>query len=226
MQPDVASVAALIGDTTRATILSALMGGEALPASELAYRAHVTPQTVSAHLTKLMAGNLVSVTKVGRHRYYALASEHVARTLEALQVIAPQTESKAPRAKGISPELCHARTCYDHMAGRLGVAITEAMLARELISLEDDRYTLSERGHNWLANWNIDVAALHKQRRKFAYPCVDWSERRFHLAGSLGTAIATLFFDEGWVKRLPETRALAVTAQGDVFLEKEFGIVL
>lgn len=223
-EPDLATVAALIGEPTRATILSALLSGEALPASELAYRAHVTPQTASSHLAKLLEGNLIKVAQAGRHRYYSLKNHEVAQILEALQLVAPLSKSRVPHAPKISPELRHARTCYDHLAGRLGVALNNALIQQNYLLQVEQKYILTSKGIEWFAIWRIDVESLKKKRRKFAFACLDWSERHFHIAGSLGAAIADLFLINGWVKRLPQTRAVEITTVGDKFLESEFAI--
>lgn len=221
---DLAAVAALIGEPTRACILSALLGGEALPASELAYRAYVTPQTASSHLAKLLDGDLIKVTAIGRHRYYSLKNYEVAEVLETLQRIAPLPEPKAHRARKIDDDLCQARTCYDHLAGKLGVAFTQSLLEKDYLREDEQNYKVTDRGKAWLMAWEIDLEALKTKRRKFAYACLDWSERRFHLAGTLGAAITTIFIEHSWVKRIPKTRALKVTAQGRQVLKRDFAI--
>ncbi len=225
-EPDLATIASLIGEQTRAFILSALLSGEALPASELAYRAHVTPQTASAHLTKLLGGNLIKVTQTGRHRYYSLRNHEVAQMLEALQLIAPLSKSNVTRKNSISDELCFARTCYDHLAGKLGVAFTQALLEQEYLQQVDENYFLTSKGLKLAEVWQIDIIRLKKKRRKFAYACLDWSERRFHIAGSLGARITEVFFENKWVNRLPHSRSLTITALGEIILKQEFGIVL
>jgi DNA-binding transcriptional ArsR family regulator len=225
-EPDLAAVAALIAQPSRASILAALLGGELLPATELAYRAHITPQTASSHLTKLLEGNLITVTSVGRHRYYSLKSHEVARILETLQMIAPPTKRYPPQAAKISPELCQARTCYDHLAGRLGVAFTDALLLKNYLMSVEQGYHLTAEGTEWFAAQQIDVETLKKVRRRLAYPCLDWSERRFHLAGSLGAAVAALFFEQRWIKRLPHTRAIELTPAGEKMLQRQFGLHL
>lgn len=223
-EPDLATVAALIGEPSRALILSALLGGEALPASELAYRAQITPQTASSHLSRLVDGQLLTVTSAGRHRYYKLKSREVAQLLETLATVSPLPEPRTPRVGKISPELCNARTCYDHLAGKLGVAVTRAMLERGYIVADQKNFTLTPAGMAWCELHNIDVDALKKLRRKFAYACLDWSERHDHLAGTLGASIADLFFAQGWIKRLPHTRALQITPSGKRILLADFGI--
>lgn len=225
-EPDFATIASLIGDPSRALILNALMSGEALPASELAYRAHITPQTASSHLAKLLDENLIKVSAIGRHRYYSLTDHDVAKILETLQLIAPPLKPKSARPTKISPELCHARTCYDHLAGKLGVTVTHALLEQNYVVLDEQNYGLTSKGTAWFESQGIDVEPLKKKRRKFAYACLDWSERRFHIAGSLGAVIADLFFENNWVKRLPHTRAVKITAKGATLLKQEFAINL
>lgn len=223
-QPDLSTIAALIGDQTRAAILSALLGGQALPASELAHRAHITPQTTSAHLTKLMEGGLIEVNQMGRHRYYRLKSAEVARALEALAVISPPPRLKSRHESQEMEALCFARTCYDHLAGKLGVAVTQAMLDQHLLTLNDQTYEVTEKGTKWLDRWNIDQNHLRKGRRAFARTCLDWSERRDHLAGALGAAVASKFFERGWLTRIPGGRSLQLTENGRLGLQQEFMI--
>lgn len=223
-EPDLATIAALIGDPTRAAILSALLGGQALPATELADRAHITPQTTSAHLAKLVEGGLLGVTQTGRHRYYRLKNADVARALEALAVIAPPPQVVSRYQPSDSQALRFARTCYDHLAGKLGVAITQSLLEKRFLTLDDQTYHVTEQGTAWFAAWNIDPQHLHKGRRAFARTCLDWSERRDHLAGALGAALATAFFERGWIERLPDTRAVQLTETGRAGLLKELQI--
>ncbi len=225
-EPDLATIAALIGEPTRATILSALLSGEALPASELAYRAHVTPQTASSHLAKLLEGKLLKVTKTGRHRYYSLKNHEVAQILESLQLVAPLPKLRPSRGTNISPALRHARTCYDHLAGKLGVAFTDTLIQQNYLIQEEQDYMLTPKGQAWFESWQIELESLKRQRRKFAYACLDWSERKFHIAGALGAAIADLFFKNGWITRLPQTRAIQITTVGEQVLKQDFAIGL
>lgn len=225
-EPDLSTVAALIGDPARATILSALLGGVALPASELAYRAHITAQTASAHLGKLVEGGLLGVERSGRHRYYRLKNAEVARVLETLAAISPAPHLKTRVQSEEYDTLCFARTCYDHLAGKLGVALTQALLARDLIREGEQAYALTEAGSNWLAGWEIDEAVLRKGRRLFAPTCLDWSERQHHLAGALGAAIALHLFDRGWITRIPGGRAVQLTDDGKRGLRHEFAVEL
>ena len=223
-EPDLSTIAALIGDPTRAIILSALLGGQSLPASELAYRAHITAQTGSSHLAKLVEGGLLTVHQTGRHRYYQLKNAEVAHLLEALAVVAPAPRTKSPTESAELNALHVARTCYDHLAGKLGVAVTQSLLDQNLIQLDEADYHVTPEGSKWLAAWEIDENQLHKGRRKFACTCLDWSERRYHVAGALGATVADKFFEKGWVSRITGTRALRITDKGNKGLSAQFGI--
>lgn len=223
-EPDLSTVAALIGDPARATILSALLGGVSLPASELAYRAHITAQTTSAHLSKLVEGGLLQMERSGRHRYYRLKNAEVARVLESLATISSPPRIKTSQQSAEYDTLCFARTCYDHLAGKLGVALTQAILARELIQVDQQSYVLTEQGSQWLTNWEIDESQLRKGRRHFARTCLDWSERQNHVAGALGAAITARLFDQGWIARIPGGRAVQLTEDGKRGFKNEFGI--
>lgn len=223
-EPNLSTIAALIGDPARATILSALLSGQALPASDLAYRAHITPQTASSHLAKLVDGGLLDVTRTGRHRYYRLKNAEVAHALEILTSLAAPPRLKTPRDSAAYDALCFARTCYDHLAGQMGVALTQALIDKGIVTADDQSYVLTEAGTQWLVSWNIEEEALRQGRRLFARPCVDWSERRDHMAGALGSAITKQLFEKGWIMRLPGHRAVRVTDVGRRGFRDEFGI--
>jgi DNA-binding transcriptional ArsR family regulator len=217
---DLAGLSSLIGDPSRALILSALFGGEALPAGELAFRARVTPQTASSHLAKLEQAGLVIVRRLGRHRYYALAGPEVGALLETMINLA--SPPPAGRTKVPAP-LREGRMCYDHLAGRLGVAITGALVDRGVLQADDHGFALSESGPAWFAAIGIDVERLRDGRRAITRQCQDWSERRPHLAGALGAAIADRFLDQGWIRRERDSRAVALTEEGRAALARLFG---
>lgn len=217
---DLASLSSLIGDPSRALILSALFGGEALPAGELAFRARVTPQTASSHLAKLTEAGLVTVERMGRHRYYRLSGPEIGGLLEKMMTVA---WAPAVDRSRVPVPLRDGRMCYDHLAGRLGVAVTDALVARGVLARGDDAFALTEAGTAWFATLGIDAAALRDGRRSFARHCIDWSERRPHLAGALGAAIAERFVDRGWIRRDRDSRAVALTEDGRAALARIFG---
>lgn len=223
-----AEIAALAGDLARASMLHALMDGRALTASELADVAGVTPQTASGHLARMIAAELLVVEKQGRHRYYRLASPAVARMMESIMLVAARREPPRP-ARVIGPReaaLRAARTCYDHLAGRLGVAISEAMAASGHVELASDGGLVTDSGVALFRRIGIDVEALaaRRARRVLCRPCLDWSERRSHLAGALGAALCAHCFARGWIRRIEGTRAVAVTVKGAGAFREAFGV--
>ena len=222
VEPDIARLARAIGDGTRIRMLNALMEGRALTAKELAYGAGIAPATASAHLGKLEAEGLIAATTQGRHKYFRLASANVAHLIESLTALAP------PRNAGAAPEqpIRVARFCYDHLAGRLGTRLTEALTARGVLATDGKSFLVTRRGEAWFAAFSIDLAALRRSRRQFAYRCLDWSERRDHLAGALGTAVAQRLLALGWIEKTRRSRVVAVTPAGRRALKREFGVVL
>jgi DNA-binding transcriptional ArsR family regulator len=221
--PDFAYVAGLIGDPTRATMLDSLLDGRALPASELAYMARVSPQTASAHLAKLVEGKLLVVETHGRHRYYRLAGTHVAQVLEALSTMAPPVQVRSLRQSDVLQKVRHARTCYDHLAGRFGVELTQALLASDILREAEGEYVITDLGKTWFWEFGIDVSAIRNKRRTLARPCLDWSERRHHLAGTLGAAIANRMFELQWIVRDTSSRAVHITDKGREGLAQRLG---
>jgi DNA-binding transcriptional ArsR family regulator len=220
---DMAAVAALVGDPARANILCALLDGRALTAGELAYAAHVSPQTASGHLAKLALARLLSSTQQGRHRYFRLAGPHVAAMLEGIMAVAAIAP---PRCRPIRVEerLRMARMCYDHIAGRLGVGLADALQARDRVEFTDEGGALTPAGERFLQDIGIDLAEVRQGRRVFCRPCIDWSERRPHLAGAVGAALARRLLDLGWIERRRDSRALLVTPQGRRSFERSFGL--
>ncbi len=223
-QPDIASIAFLIGEPMRAVILTALLGGVALPASELVSRCQLTQQTVSAHLAKLVAGGLLAVEPRGRHRYYRLASAEVGHALETFQVIAPRPPVRSLRQSEETRALCFARTCYDHLAGKLGVSVTQAMVQHGYLTEAEKSYLLTAEGEQWLTHIGIDVSDVKRKRRVFAAPCLDWSERRYHLAGALGASLASQLFKQGWIVQSPTSRAIRLSEAGQRGLLQELDL--
>ncbi len=218
---DVAKTAQLIGDKTRVTILLALFDVDALPASDLARRANISPQTASSHLNKLLEGNLISLEKQGRHRYYSLANPEVAQVLESLMTISKPKE----RFETLEP-IAQGRKCYDHLAGRLGVSVTDAFLAKAWLESSGKNYALTASGRAAFAELGISLASLQKQRRQFARQCLDWTERRHHLAGALGAAVMSFMLEERWLLSHEDSRVIHVTASGQQGLKSWLGLVL
>jgi DNA-binding transcriptional ArsR family regulator len=222
--PGIAAVAALIGDVPRAAMLCALLGGEERSAGELAAAAGLAANAASAHLAKLVAGGLLLSRASGRQRLFKLASANVARAVEALSVIAPPPKIVALEQSRIAGDLREARSCYDHLAGRLGVAVTDALVARGAIVPEGDDYRLTERGRAFFASLGVDLESAGQARRRFARQCVDWSERRPHLAGALGAALRSAFLRRRWVARKTASRALRVTPEGRDWMRSALAI--
>jgi DNA-binding transcriptional ArsR family regulator len=220
---DIAEPASLIGDPTRASFLLALSEERTLPAGELARRAGVTASTASIQLAKLIDGGLVTAERQGRHRYYSLADPAIAAAIESLAVIAPQRPARSLRQARIGSDLQAARTCYDHLAGELGVSVFDALLKRGVLTPDLE---LTTKGSRRLDRLGVEVEAAAKGRRPFAGRCLDWSERRHHLAGALGAAIAMRFFGLGWIERTPSSRAVRITAAGRAGLERELAVRL
>ncbi|MBB3947675.1 DNA-binding transcriptional ArsR family regulator [Rhizobium skierniewicense] len=220
----IAVVASLLGDPARANMLYALMGGRALTAGELARHAGVTAQTTSGHLSRLADAQLLTLEKQGRHRYYRLASPEVAQAIDALMVVA----SAGPkRHRPVGPKddaLRMARTCYDHMAGRLAVSIADALCEKAYVVLADGAALVTEEGQRFLCDFGVYLASGNVSRRPLCRTCLDWSERRMHLAGKLGTGLLDRLMALGWVVRMPETRALRVTQAAETGLRATFGL--
>jgi DNA-binding transcriptional ArsR family regulator len=218
-------VAALVGDTARATMLSALMGGRALTATELAFLAHVSRSTASEHLAKLVGARLISVTKKRRFSYYRITSPLVARMLESIKVVA--AIEAPPRYQPRSPQdaaLRLARTCYDHLAGHLGVGIADTLSARGLIVLTDDGGVVTPKGQDFFRRFGVALNQP-KNRRTFCRPCLDWSERRFHVAGLVGAHLLRTFIDRSWLEPQQDTRAMLITPAGQKGFAATFGVV-
>jgi len=221
---DLAAVAALIADPSRAAMLDALMGGETLTAGALAHRAGVAPSTASEHLARLEGGGLVASERRGRARHVRLAGAEVARALEALAAIAPQRRAAGLKAWHHGEALRAARSCYDHLAGVAGVALADALVERGVLEPGDGGFAITAAGQGALAGFGVDVATVLGARRATARACLDWSERRPHVAGALGAALLDELLRRRWLHRRPDGRALVVTPAGATGLASSFGV--
>tara|TARA_R110002124_G_scaffold279835_1_gene452704 strand:- start:1438 stop:2148 length:711 start_codon:yes stop_codon:yes gene_type:complete len=223
-EPPMSRIGALIASPARARMLTELFDGRALTATELAGIAGVSAATASEHLGILVAGGFISREKSGRHHYFNLASREIASALEQLVAQTAHVNiADRPGNRQRTP-MQNARMCYDHIAGQLGVAIANALVKHgALVPLGSD-YELSEKGEQLLGELGIAVPKLSKSKRLFARQCLDWSERRHHVAGAVGAAIADLSFEKGWIQRTKERRVLSVTPKGRIALEKRLGV--
>jgi DNA-binding transcriptional ArsR family regulator len=224
-EPNGSTVASLIGDPVRAAMLTALLDGRALPAGELAYAAGITAQTGSSHLSKLVAGGLLAVENEGRHRYYRLAGPHVAQALEHLAAIQPAGPVRRKALTAEAKQLRHARCCYDHLAGEIGVAVTRGLQERGyIVPVPDKRFEVTPAGAAWFGGIGVDLAALPPSRRGLARQCLDWTERRHHLAGPLGVRLLSVLCQRGWFRRAAGSRAVQITPKGRVELRHQLGV--
>ena len=224
---DIAPVAALMADPARASMLAALLSGQPLAAGELSQVAGVSPATASAHLAKLLDGGLVAVTRQGRHRYYRLAGHEIATVLETISEISPVKPVRSLRQSREADALAQARTCYDHLAGRAGVALFDAFLEEGILTGggtgKAAAYQVTDGGADKLAEFGVNVAEVRQSRRRFAGACLDWTQRRPHLNGALGAAVTARLLQLGWIERGPSGRAVRVTEPGRHGLAATFG---
>jgi len=220
----IAEIAALAGDPARANILSALLDGRAMTATELAYAARVTPQTASAHLAKMAEAGLISATPSGRHRYFRLASAKVAEMLETIAAVAIEGRPRFRPLTRQAAALRDARVCYDHLAGVLGVAIADAMTRRGYIILEDEGGHLTDAGTQFLTGLGVDLYVAGKGRKRMCRACLDWTERRPHIGGAIGAALADRLLALGWIARAKDNRSVVVTPEGEDGLRDVLGV--
>ncbi len=222
--PDIAKIAALIGDPARANMLAALMSGRALTVSELAEEAGVTVQTASAHLSKLDAGGLLRPRKQGRHKYFSLASDDVARVIEGLMGLAQGAGHLRVRTGPKDSALRKARVCYNHLAGEMGTQLFQSLIADGHLSLTGEEVTLTPRGAAHMRDFGLDLDRLQAQRAPLCLECLDWSERRSHLAGSLGRAVLARIEALGWAQRDANSRVITFTRPGEAAFAKWIGL--
>lgn len=213
--PNIAMLGTLIGDPARANMLSALMSGKALTVSELASEAGVTLQTASSHLSKLEAAELIIRRKQGRHRYFSLAGDEIGHVLEVMMGFAAKHGHMRTRTGPKDPALRKARVCYNHLAGEMGVLMFDHMTDHNYLLLENEDVKLSETGRQFIRKLGIDLDTLTRSRRPLCKSCLDWSARRSHLAGSIGTALLSYFLDQTWARKLENSRVIEFTKSGE-----------
>jgi DNA-binding transcriptional ArsR family regulator len=222
--PLIAEIAALVGDPARATMLTALLEGRALTATELAYAARITPQTASSHLAKLTAAGLLTALRDGRHRYFQLASPRVFEMLDSIMGVAVENRPRFRPLSREARELSDARICYDHLAGRLSIDLADFFAAHEYIVASEGGAEVTPTGTRFLIEFGIDLSSLDTTGREFCRLCLDWTERRAHIAGALGAALAKRCFDLGWVEQMSHSSAVFVTPPGQNGFLETFGI--
>ncbi|MGG4213447.1 winged helix-turn-helix domain-containing protein [Paenibacillus sp. FSL L8-0638] len=221
---NVAMIASLVSEPSRAAILTALLDGRFHTASELAHMAGIKPQTASFHLAKMTEAHVVTVEKQGRHRYYGIQDPEVARVMESFLSIAPPVPIKSFKQASENEAIRLARTCYDHVAGQLGVQLMNFFMQKGILSEDQDGLHITDQGETFFTDFQIDLTKTRQKRRSFSHKCLDWSERRHHLAGALGSAILDRLFELNWIERLPTTRAIRITAEGKGGFKEIFSI--
>ncbi len=214
VKQDLAEIAALIGEPTRVVMLWSLLGGQARPASELAFYANVSAQNASAHLARLVEAGMLAVESRGRHRFYRLSGAEVAHAVEALAALSPSAREMASSAPRHAPDLKYARTCYDHLAGRVAVEICAAFKDQGYISTSGADFDVTSAGEKLFHDLGMEIIELKQERRAFARQCLDWSERQPHIAGALGAALLERMFQRGWIARVRSSRIVRVTGKG------------
>ncbi|WP_336077903.1 ArsR/SmtB family transcription factor [Paenibacillus sp. 203] len=221
---NIAMIASLVSEPSRAAILTALLDGRFHTASELAHMAGIKPQTASFHLAKMTEAQVVTVEKQGRHRYYGIQDPEVARVMESFLSIAPPVPIHSFKHASENEALRLARTCYDHVAGQLGVQLMNFFIQKGILFEDQDGLHITEPGEAFFTDFRIDLIKTRQKRRSFSHKCLDWSERRHHLAGALGSAVLDRLFELHWIERLPTTRAIRITADGKRGFKEIFSI--
>ncbi len=226
MEDQFIKTASLIGDPTRASILWTLLDGRAFTATELAVSANTSPQNISMHLGKLLEADLLCVEKQGRHKYYRFSNKEVAYAVEAMANLVPKPKVSLKNKPENYPPIKFCRTCYDHLAGKIGVALTDSLLEQKIIIEKNNAYEISPEGEKWFSRFGINIEEAQKQKRIFLKPCLDWSERRNHIAGSIGALLLNKMIAEDWLRRTKDSRAMIITGKGEKELLKNFKIAL
>lgn len=217
--------AVLIGDPVRATVLWTLLDGRSFTATELSITANTSASNISMHLAKLVNAGLLKAENHGRHRYYSYSKKEIAYAVEALATLIPASSGKIKPADDTIPAIQKCRTCYDHLAGKTAVTITDALLKQRIINLKNNDFILTAKGRMWFSALDINTELLQQQRRSFLRPCLDWSERRYHIAGSLAAALLDKMLQQDWIRRVKHSREVIVTAKGQKHLYEKLKVV-
>jgi predicted transcriptional regulator len=213
-------IAALIGEKSRATMLWNLLDGRAYTLTELAICANISKQACSNHILKLVEVKLLAVEKQGRYKYYRLANDKAAQIIENIAYLLP-SEVGSNHTINLKPSgIKYARKCYDHLAGWAGVKIADALQSNGLILLNTDRYSTTDVGEKWFWGLGINISEVRQMKRKFAYPCLDWSERKHHIGGALGASFLNILFKNDWIKKTEHSREIIITAKGKAELNR------
>jgi DNA-binding transcriptional ArsR family regulator len=226
MEDQFIKAATLIGDPTRAAIMWTLLDGRAFTATELSVAVNTSPQNLSMHLGKLLDADLLSVEKQGRHKYYRFSNKEVAYVVEAMANLIPKLEIQSKKDTENYPPIKYCRTCYDHLAGKIGVALADSLLKQKIIIENKNTFEVSSEGKKWFSNFGINLEEAQKQKRIFLKPCLDWSERRNHIAGSIGSLLFNKMINEDWLRKTKDSRAIIITGKGEKEILKYFKIVV
>lgn len=226
MEDQFIKTATLIGDATRASILWNLLDGRAFTATELAIAIETSAQNISMHLGKLLDADLISVEKQGRHKYYRFSNKEVAYAVEAMANLIPKPEISAKKKTENYPPIKYCRTCYDHLAGKIGVALADSLLEQKIIIEKNNTFEITSEGEKWFSDFGVNIGDAKKQKRIFLKPCLDWSERRYHIAGSVGTLLLNKMLEQDWIRRTKDSRVIIITGKGEKEMLQNFKIVV
>jgi DNA-binding transcriptional ArsR family regulator len=226
MEDQFIKAAGLIGDATRAAIMWTLLDGRAFTATELSIAVNTSPQNMSMHLAKLLEANLLCVEKQGRHKYYRFSNKEVAYVVEAMANLIPMSETSSKKKEENHSPIKYCRTCYDHLAGKIGVALADSLLEQKVIIEKNNTFEISTEGEKWFSDFGINIEEAQKQKRIFLKPCLDWSERRNHIAGSIGTMLLNKMLEQDWIRKAKDSRAIIITGKGEKEMLKHFNVVV
>ncbi len=224
MNNEISRISTIIGDPVRSVILWTLLDNRAYTAIELANVVETSPQNISIHLSKLVNADLLTVESQGRHKYYKLLNPEIAGVIEGIANLVPKERQKKVTDNNSGIKYC--RTCYDHLAGKIGVEVTAKLIDKKYIVLDNKSFLVTDEGKTFFEDLGIDLEALKKQKRIFAKPCLDWSERKHHFSGSLAAALLNKMFEMDWIRRIDNSRAVSITANGQKVLYDKLKLIV